>query len=124
MSVRSKAAPRGGESEHRDSNEKNSTAPVVIPKRSTDKQKRRKKKRVSLDHPLNVHDRGIQIRLQRRQRHVHNRAVDKCHTGSKGCGDKHPAPGSFRTGGACETRVNYALVTGFVDRRKHESPPN
>jgi hypothetical protein len=120
MYVWSKAAPRGRHSEESNTNQEDSAPSVVISERSTDKQKRRKKKRVSLDDPLHVYDRGIQVRLKRWQRHVDNRAVDKGHTGSEGCGHEHPAPGSFRTRRAAQTRANYALVTRFLDRCKHD----
>ena len=97
MYVGSEAAPRGRQSEESNTNQENSTPSVVISERSADEQKCRKQKRVSLDDPLHVYDRGIQVRLQRWQRHVHNRAIDKGHTGSEGGGDKDPAPGNFRT---------------------------
>src|SRR4029077_7151854 len=61
-----------------------------------------------------------QVRLQRGQGHVHNRAVDKGHTGSEGCGYKHPAPGNFRTRRCSRTRANYALITRFLENWKHQ----
>src|SRR4029077_11249678 len=104
----------------RHTSQENATTPVVISERSADKEKRGKQKRVSLDDPLHVHDRGVQVRLQRGQGHVHNRAVDKGHTGSEGCGYKHPAPGNFRTRRCSRTRSNYALITRFLENWKHQ----
>src|SRR5262249_20787775 len=77
MDVGRKAAPRGRRSEQRDTNQEDSPSAVVISERSAYEQERRKQKRVSLDDPLHIHDRGVQVRLQRRQCHVHNCAVNE-----------------------------------------------
>src|SRR4029450_336858 len=119
MYVGSQTAPGGRRSEESDTNQEDSPPSVVISERSAGEQKRRKQKRVSLDDPLHVDDRGVQVRLKRGQRDVHNRAVDKGHTGSEGCGHKHPTPGKLRTRRAGQTRANYALVTRFLDKCEH-----
>src|SRR5436309_387881 len=93
--IRSETAPRGCESEKSDTDQKNPATSVVISKRSTDKQERREQERVSFDYPLYVHDRGVQVRLQRGQRHVHNCAIDERHARSESCGREHPGPGRF-----------------------------
>ena len=64
----------------------------MISEGSADKEERREQKRVSLDDPLHVHNRGVQVRLQGRQRHVYDRAVNERHAGSERCGREHPAP--------------------------------
>src|SRR6266478_10032949 len=65
MYVGSEAAPRRRHSEQSDTNQENSAPSVMISERSTDEQKRCEQKRVSLDDPLHVDDRGVQVRLQR-----------------------------------------------------------
>ena len=87
----SKSTPRGRESEKSDTNQENPASPVVISQGSADKQKRREQERVSFDYPLHVHDRGVQVLLQRGQRHVHNGAVDERHARSESRGREHPA---------------------------------
>ena len=91
----SKSAPRGRESEKRDTDQENAASSVVISEGSADKQKRREQERVRFDDPLHVNDRRVQVRLQRRQRHVHNRAVDERHARSERCRGQHPGPGRF-----------------------------
>ena len=87
---------------------------------TADKEERREQERVSFDYPLHVHDRGVQVRLQRGQRHVHNRAVDERHARSDSCGGKYPAPGRFWTGSCSCPRADYAFVTRFSDECRHD----
>src|SRR5436190_11824631 len=114
--VRSETAPSRCESEKRDPNQKNSAASKMISEGTADKEERREQERVSFDYPLHVHDRGVQVRLQRGQRHVHNCAVDERHAGSERGGRKHPASGTFRTRCRRRTRANNALVTWFSEK--------
>ena len=92
----------------------------MISEGTADKEERREQERVSFDYPLHVHDRGVQVRLQRGQRHVHNCAVDERHAGSESCGGKHPGAGRFCTRRCSCPRADYALVTRFLDECRHD----
>ena len=77
------AAPGGSRGENHDARDEDSTASVAIPERTADEQQRGEEERISFDDPLDADDRGLQILLQRWQRHIHHRAVDKGETGAE-----------------------------------------
>src|SRR5438093_12434972 len=94
--VRSETAPSRCESEKRDANHENSAASKMISEGTADKEERREQQRVSFDYPLHVHDRGVQVRLQRGQRHVHNCDVYECHPRSERISDTQTAADRIR----------------------------
>src|ERR1039458_7220470 len=54
----------------------------MISERTSEQQQRREQKRIGFNRPLNINHAGVETRLQRRQSHVDDRAVDKHHARS------------------------------------------
>ena len=71
---------------------RNLAAAVQIAQRSADQQQRRQEKRIRFHHPLNLRQRRMQGRLQRRQRHVHHRSVNECHARTENGRGQNPPP--------------------------------
>ena len=69
---------------------------VKVAQRSACQEKRGKHERVRFDDPLNVRYRRMQIGLQRRQRHVHDGAIDERHARTEDCHSQHPRTGGIR----------------------------
>ncbi len=72
--------------------EEHTLAPELVAQRAADQNEGAQEQRVGLDHPLHLGDRGVKIRLQRGQRHVHDGGVDKRHARREDSGGEHPAP--------------------------------
>ena len=66
-----------GEEQH--AGEKHALASELVAKRSADEDQRAEKQRVGFNHPLHVADRGMKVGLERGQRDVDDRAVEKRH---------------------------------------------
>ena len=73
------SAPGRGCGEEHDAGGEDLAAAVQVSQRPADEEQRRQEERVRFHHPLNVRQGRMQGRLQRRQRHVHDRAVDERH---------------------------------------------
>src|SRR5437879_120420 len=73
--IRRESAPSGGYGEEHDSGGEDLAAAIAVSQRSANEEQGGQEKRVSFHHPLNVRQRGMQGRLQRRQGHVHHRSV-------------------------------------------------
>ena len=92
-------ASRAGEpAQHRrdreeaDAGEKDALAPELIAQRAADKDERTEEQRVGLDDPLHFGDRGVEIGLQRGERHVDHGRVDERHARPDDRGGQRPAP--------------------------------
>ena len=73
------SAPGRGSGEEHNAGGEDLAAAVQVAQRPADEKQRRQEKRVRFHNPLNVRDGRMQGRLQRRQRHVHDRAVNERH---------------------------------------------
>ena len=106
------SAPGRGCREEHDAGGEDLAAAVQVSQRAADEEQRRQEKRVRFHHPLNVRQRRMQGRLQRRQRHVHDRAVNERHARTEdGRGQN---PGAVR----CRRALARAGENrGFVARR-------
>ena len=93
---RRQAAPGRGQREHRDADSEDLAPAEQVAQRPAGQQQRGQRQGVGLDHPLHVDERGVEGRLQRRQRDVHDRAVDERHAGAEDGRREDPARRAFR----------------------------
>ena len=112
------SAPCRGSREEHDAGGEDLAAAVAISQRSANEQQRRQEKRIGFHHPLNLGQRRAQGRLQRRQRHVHHRAIDERHARTEDGRRQNPAAvrGSRLLAGTGEYR-------GFIAGRSGDGWP-
>src|SRR5207342_469957 len=67
------------------------------------------------DHPLHVGDGGMEIRLERGQRHVDDRRVDERHARRENRGDERPAVRGCHDGDSAGTPASTECVAGSFD---------
>jgi hypothetical protein len=85
------AAPRGRRGEDEHAAGKDCAAASKIAQRAAGQEQRSQRQRVGFDNPLNLGQRRVESRLQRRKGHVHDRAIDERQTRSENGGRKYPA---------------------------------
>jgi hypothetical protein len=83
------APGRGYREEHYPGDE-DFAAAIPVSQRAADEKQRRQKERVRFHDPLNLGNRRAQRRLQRRQRHIHDRAIDESHARAQDCCSQNP----------------------------------
>ena len=100
-----KAAPRGrgGEDEHAAS--KDFAAASKIAQRSAGQEQRSQRQRIGFDNPLNLGQRRVESRLQRRKGHVHDGAIDERQTRSENGGREHPTAPAIWVRSATPVRI-------------------
>jgi hypothetical protein len=75
-----KPAPDGRGCEKRDSRSVYAPAAINVAERSSNQDHRSEQKPVSLDYPLSIDHRRVQVRLKRGKREIHDAAIDKGQT--------------------------------------------
>jgi hypothetical protein len=75
----SEARRRGGQREDDDTEEEHAAAPEDVPETAAGRQQHREGERVAVDDPFQAGERGAEVALDRRQRHVHDRVVEHDH---------------------------------------------
>ena len=63
--------------------QEDAAAAETVASGAADKEQRGEKQRIGFDNPLDVDEAGVKLTLQRRERHVDHRPIDKHHAGSK-----------------------------------------
>jgi len=71
------ARPTISHREERDAAEEHALAPELVAHRTADEDQRAQEQGIGLDDPLDLIDRRVKVRLERRQRHVDDGRVDK-----------------------------------------------
>ena len=112
---RRQPAPDRSQREQRHSDRINALAAQVIAERTAEQQERREQKRVRFDHPLHVDGRGLEVRLQRRQRHVDDRAVDEHHARSENRRGENPWAQLLAARRLAFLRGDYAFIAWWFE---------
>jgi len=84
-------APGGRAREQGNTDREHLAAAVHVAERAAGEEQRGQQERVRFDDPLDVAERRVQPRLYRRQRDVHDGAVDESHAGAEDRRRQQPA---------------------------------
>ena len=85
------AAQERGDAEDDDADREDEPAPVAVGERAGREDERGERHRVRVDDPLQARQARVQLRLNARQRDIHDRDVDEQHERRRANGDERPA---------------------------------
>ena len=119
--VAGQRAAERGQREQRHAQGEHAAPPEAVAQRAADQQQRREEEGIGLDHPLRLESGGAQVGLDRRQRDVDHRAVDKGHARTEDRRQQHAALGSRRAGRRGAAVRDGGFVAGQAQRLAHGS---